>query len=73
MTGGPSWHQPYARDAVSNSSKYCIPSGTQLIQSYKFVCTFPTQIININLHSKPPFSRIFRILRHTRVKVVIKF
>ena len=42
----------------SNSSKYCILSGTQLIQLYKSVCTIPTQNININLHSKLPFSRL---------------
>ena len=54
--------------AVSNSSKYCVLSGSQLIQLYKFVCTIPTQNININLHSKPPFSCL---LRHTWVKAVM--
>ena len=39
----------------------------QLIQVYKFVCTIPTQNSNINLGSKPPFSRL---LRHTWVKAV---
>ena len=33
-------------------------SGTQLIQLYKFVCTIPKQNININLHSKLPYSRL---------------
>ena len=33
-----------------------------------FVRTIPTQYININLHSKPPFSRL---LRHTWVKAVM--
>ena len=37
-------------------------SGTQLIQLYTFVCTIPTQNININFNSKPPCSRL---LRHT--------
>ena len=50
--------------------KYCILSGIQIIQLYKFVCTIPTQNININLHSKPPFSRL---LRHTWVKAVMLF
>ena len=31
-TGFPFWHQPHAWDAVSNSTKYCIMSGTQLMQ-----------------------------------------
>ena len=53
-------------NAVSNSSKYCILSETQLIQFYK--CTIPTQNININLHSKPSFSHL---LQHTWVKVVM--
>ena len=47
MTGCPSWRQPHAWHAVSNSSKYCILSETQLIQLYKFVCTIPTQSINL--------------------------
>ena len=49
-TGCLSWRQPHAGNAVSNSAKYYILSGTQLIQLYKFVCTIPTQNININLH-----------------------
>ena len=40
-TGCPSWDQPYAWDAVSNSSKYNILAGIPLIQLYKFVCTIP--------------------------------
>ena len=44
MTGCPSWRQPHAWDAVSNSSKHY---GTQLIQLYKCVCTIPTQNSNI--------------------------
>ena len=51
-TGCPSWHQPHAWGAVSNSSKYNILAGTQLIQLYKFVCTIPTQNIHINLRCK---------------------
>ena len=58
------WCQPHAWDAVSNSSKYCILFGTQPIQLYTFVCTIPTQNININLHSKPFFNSL---LRHTWV------
>ena len=46
--------KPHAWDAVSNSSKYCIMSGTQLIQLYKFVCTISTQ--NINTHHKTKFA-----------------
>ena len=46
-TGCPFWCQPHTWDAVSNSSKYCILSGTQLIQLYKFVCTIPTQTITL--------------------------
>ena len=30
--GCPSWRQPHAWDAISNSSKYNIRAGTQLIQ-----------------------------------------
>ena len=47
-TGCSSCHSPHAWDAVSNSSKYYIMSGTQLIQLYKFVCKIPTQNSNIN-------------------------
>ena len=49
----PSWRQPHVWDAVSNSSKYYILVGTQLIQLYTFVCTIPTQNNNINLRSNP--------------------
>ena len=51
-------------------SKYYTLVGTELIQLYKFVCTIPTQNININLRSKLPFSRL---LRHTWVKAVMLF
>ena len=57
-----SWRQPHVWDAVSNSSKYGILSKTQLIQLYKFVRTIPTQNININLHYKPRFSHLLRII-----------
>ena len=40
------------------------------LQLYKCVCTIPIQKININLRSKPPFSRL---LRHTWVKAVMQF
>ena len=50
MTGCPSWCQPHAWDAVSNSSKYNILAGTQ-IQLYKFVCTIATQNSNINFYA----------------------
>ena len=40
------------------------------IQLYKFVCTIPTQNININLRCKPPISRL---LEHIWVKAVILF
>ena len=43
MIGCPSWRQPNAWDAVSNSSRYGILSKNQLIQLYKFVYTIPTQ------------------------------
>ena len=56
--------------AASNSSKYNILAGIQLIQLYKFVCTIPTQTSNINFRCKPPFSRL---LRHTWVKAVMLF
>ena len=36
----------------------------------KFVCTIPTQNINVNIRSKTPFSRL---LRHTWVKAVMQF
>ena len=36
-------------DAVSNSSKYNIFVGTQLIQLYKFVCIITKQNINTNV------------------------
>ena len=68
MTRCLSWRQPHGWDAVSKSPKYYFLSGTQPIQLYKFVCTIPTQNININLHSKPPFNRL---LRHTRAKAVV--
>ena len=68
--GCPSWRQPHAWDAMSNSSNYNILAGPQPIQLYKFVCTIPTQNNNINLCSKPPFSRL---LRHTWVKAVMLF
>ena len=67
---GADFLRPHAWAAISISSKYCILSETQLIQLYKSVCTIPTQNININLHSKPPFSRL---LRHTWVKAVMQF
>ena len=56
-TGCPSWNKPHAWAAISNSSKYYIMAGTQLIQLYKFV-QIPTQNININLRCKPHFSRL---------------
>ena len=62
--------KPHGLDAVSNSYKYCIVSGTQLIQLYRFMCTIPTQNININLHTKHSFSRL---LPHTWVKAVMQF
>ena len=37
-------------DALSNSFKYCILSGTQLIQLYKFVCTFMNLFIEVKSH-----------------------
>ena len=40
------------------------------MQLYKFGCTIPTQNININLHSKPPVSRL---LRHTWAIAVMQF
>ena len=52
ITAYPSWRQPHARDAILNSSKYYILSGTQLIQFYTFMSTIPTQNININLRCK---------------------
>ena len=61
MTGCHSWRQPHAWDAVSNSSKYNILAGTQLIRLYKFVCTISTQNSNINLHCELPFSRLSRL------------
>ena len=55
MTGCPFWRQPHAWDAVSNSSKYNILAGTQLIQLYKFVYTMSTHIkskaLKIEAHS----------------------
>ena len=54
----------------NNSSKYDLLSGTQLIQLYKFVCTIPTHKHQLNLHSKPPFSRL---LRYPCVKAVMQF
>ena len=60
--------EAHAWDAVLNSSKYYILARIQIIQLYKFVCTIPTQNIKINLHSKLPFSRLFR---HTWVKAVM--
>ena len=69
-TGCPSRRKPHAWDALSNRSKYCILSETHLKQLYKFVCTIPTQNSNLNLCSKPPFSRL---LRHTWVKAVMLF
>ena len=41
-----------------------------LIELYKFVCTIPTQNININLRCKVPFSRL---LRHTWLNAVMLF
>ena len=70
MTGCPSWPQPHTWDAISNSSKYSILAGTQLIQLYKCVCKISTQNSNIHLRCKPPFSRL---LRHTWVKAVMQF
>ena len=43
----PSWRKPHVWDAVSNSSKYCILSRTQLIHFYKFVCIIPIQNSNV--------------------------
>ena len=60
MTECPSWRQPHAWNAISNSFKYNILDRTQLIQLYKFVCTIPTQNSNINLHHKQLFSRLLR-------------
>ena len=37
-------------DTISNSSKYNIIDGTQLIQLYKFVCIIPTQNSNALNH-----------------------
>ena len=51
-TGCPSWRQPHAWDAISNSSKYNILAWNQRIQLYKCVCTIPTQNSNINLRWK---------------------
>ena len=42
----------------------------EVIQLDKYVCTIPTQNINVNIRSKPPFSRL---LRHTWVKAVMQF
>ena len=70
MTGCPSCRKPYARDAVTNNSKYSILAGTQLTQLYKFVCTIPTQNNNINLRFKSMFSRL---LRHIWEKAVMLF
>ena len=44
--------QPHAWDAISNSSKYNILAGNQLIQLYKVVRTISTQNSNINLRCK---------------------
>ena len=57
-------------DAISNSSKYNILAGNQLIQLYTFVCTIPTQNSNLMYAVKPPFSRLSR---HTWVKAVMQF
>ena len=40
------------------------------LQFYECVSTIPTQNININLRSKPPFSRLYR---HTWAKAVMQF
>ena len=61
--------KPHAWEAISNSSKHKILTGTLLIH-YKFACTIPTQNININIRSKPSFSRV---LRHTWLKAVMLF
>ena len=51
-TGCPSCGQPHVWDEASNSSKYNILAGTQIIQLYKFVCTILTPNSNINLRCK---------------------
>ena len=52
-TGCPSWRQPHAWDAISNSSKYNILDITQLIQLYihlsvKFLHKTATLIYTVN-------------------------
>ena len=63
-----SWRQPHEWDAIANNSKYHILARTQLIQLYNILYTIPTQYSNINLRSKPHFSRL---LRHAWVKAVM--
>ena len=64
--------RPDARSGVNHmrGMQYQIVINIAFCPKLKFVCTIITQNINMNLHSKPPFSRL---LRHTWVKAVMQF